>query len=142
MEKYGDVVSLYEDQKLHEKKTIIISAILIVIAGFFVGADIIRISPLLVFGLTMSIAIFYAVKKKRISKNYDKLYHFLKKTRPEDFKNKELMFYMDYRLNQQFAENPEQLVSYLKSKEVAPEFLEMLDKLKSSYDLLVKEGDN
>ena len=51
MEKYGDVVSLYEDQKSHEKKTIILSVILIVIAGVFVGADIIRISPLLVFGL-------------------------------------------------------------------------------------------
>ncbi|MEG0256003.1 MAG: hypothetical protein RR554_09105 [Vagococcus sp.] len=141
MEEYLGMVSHYEAQKKYEKKTIIFSIALIVGASLFVWIDSIRVNPLVIFALAMGLAFFYAIKGKVVSKNYDKVYDYLKKSEPEIIKNKELVCFIDYKLSQEFKDEPDKLINFLKAKEVDNSFKESINQIKQRYDLLVSEGE-
>lgn len=76
-----------------------------------------------------------------MSKNYDKVYDYLKKSEPEIIKNKELVCFIDYKLSQEFKDEPDKLINFLKAKEVDNSFKESINQIKQRYDLLVSEGE-
>ena len=113
LSEYHYVLSLYQKHKSYEKKVVIVSLLLLVLATGVVRLDLIRVSPLIIYALTMVGAIYYAIRTRVESRNYDKLVLFLEEHEPKVFENKDLIFFIDYQLTHYFGQESAELIARL-----------------------------
>ncbi len=129
MEEFQQVLSMYQTQKKYERNIIILSISLLIAASIFVAIDVVRVSPFIIYLLGMGIVLFYALKKRVASKQYDQLQKYLKVNNPKISKNKELVFFIDYQLGQSFNEE-------LKSKRKNKKLRKKIQDIEFLYDSL------
>lgn len=115
MKEFQEFSALYQKQKQYKVKVVGLTFFLLILVTVFVLMNTRRINPFMLYVVAMGVVIFYAVKTRKVSPNYDLLITFLKKNKPELLKEKELLFFIDYNLEKRYEKNPERLVKQLKS---------------------------
>lgn len=113
MSEYRYILSLYQKSKNYERNVVFVSLALLIAAGIFVSLDLVRVAPFLIFAVTMSIALIYAVRTRVKSKNYEKLKKYLEKNDPEIMQNERLVFFIAYQLDSYFTQESAELIDDL-----------------------------
>lgn len=140
MEEYQSVLVLYEKHKKQGKYIVLLSIVLMILASTIIVIDFVRIEPILLFWIMMLLVILFTFKIRIVSKNYDNLQKFLKKHNRQLLKNKELVFYMDYQLNQIYINNSKKLKADLKSKKMNQNMMMKLENIHFLFDSLSDSG--
>lgn len=117
MSEYKYILSLYQKHQQYKGRLALVSFALIVGVSIFVWLDLIRINPFILYVFAMAVALYYAVRSRVESRNYDKLIKFLQEHDPETLKNKELVFFIDYQLRHYFDHESDELIKRLNDAE-------------------------
>lgn len=118
LSEYHYVLSLYQKYKKYEKNVLIVSLLLLLLATGFVALDLVRVSPLIIYTVAMAGALYYALRTRVESRNYDKLVLFLEEHEPKMFEKKDLMFFIDYQLTHYFGQESAELIARLHDGEI------------------------
>lgn len=113
MSEYRYVLSLYKEYKDYPKKIIIFSAVMILLASILTGLNLVRISPLLYYGVALAITLFYASRNHVESENFLNLKKFVAKYYPKLLDNEERLFFIDYQLRAYFDKESTELFDHL-----------------------------
>lgn len=147
MSEYHYILSLYQKHKQYRLKVIPFSAVLIALAGFFVALNLVRVSPLLIFAVALAGALYYALHSQTESKNYEKVRSFLNANEPDSLKNEELVFFIDYQMNNYFGQESEKLFDCLNDdsnsndEKAAKRLKTIVFEIKGYYDYLMENID-
>lgn len=101
---FDDIVFRFKKSRKNKFKVIIVSFLLLILASFFIGLDLVRVQPLIIYLIAMTAAIYYANHIRVESGNFQKLERFIKTTDKQLLKNKLLIFFMDYHLNYEYTD--------------------------------------
>lgn len=138
MKEFQEFSALYQKQKQYKVKVVGLTFFLLILVTVFVLMNTRRINPFMLYVVAMGGVIFYAVKTRKVSPNYDLLITFLKKNKPELLKEKELLFFIDYNLEQRYEKNPERLVKQLKSPKQKKNMLKKIKEQELDFRSLTK----
>lgn len=116
MKEYDEFLVFYEKYQKNSGKILIFSTITLLFASIWVTLDIVRIQPLTIYFLGMVASLIYIKFNQIESNNYQYLKTYLKKNESEILKNKELVFFIDYQLKNNYEEISKQLRDYVKNK--------------------------
>lgn len=116
MKEYDEFLVFYEKYQKNSWKILIFSTITLLFASIWVTLDIVRIQPLTIYFLGMVASLIYIKFNQIESNNYQYLKTYLKKNESEILKNKELVFFIDYQLKNNYEEISKQLRDYVKNK--------------------------
>ena len=105
MKEFQEFSALYQKQKQYKVKVVGLTFFLLILVTVFVLINTRRINPFMLYVVAMGVVIFYAVKTRKVSPNYDLLLTFVKKNKPELLKEKELLFFIDYKLDKRYEKD-------------------------------------
>ena len=140
MNEYQYILSLYQKHNRYELKVILFSCALLVLTSIFVALNLVRIHPFILYVIAMAITLYFSLRIRVESKNYDKLELFLKDNDPEVLKNKELVFFIDYQLAHSFEQESKELFEGLDNKNGRNNFEKKVTEIKGHYKQLVENG--
>lgn len=136
MKEFQEFSALYQKQKQYKVKVVGLTFFLLILVTVFVLINTRRINPFMLYVVAMGVVIFYAVKTRKVSSNYDLLLTFVKKNKPELLKEKELLFFIDYKLDKRYEKDPERLVRQLKSPKQKKYMLKKIKEQESKFKSL------
>ena len=119
MEEYKEIMFLYEKYKKKEKQTIwLVGSILLGICAFLY-VDLIKVNPVILFGVGLTVSIIFMVKNQFTSKHFDQLEKYIKKHHSEYKHQQEFLFFLDNQLTKIYGtkEDTAELKKALKEKD-------------------------
>lgn len=139
MNEYQTILAMYQKHRHYNRNVVLVSGVLLVAVSIFVSADVIRVNPFILYLIAMGIAIFYAIRTRAESKNYQRLQHFLRKEK-EIVKNKELLFFIDYQLTNHYENEVDELFKYAKSEEANTYLKQLISEITSYYQYVTSQS--
>lgn len=139
MKEFQEFSTLYQKQKRYRVRVVGLAVSLLVLVTLFVLMNKYRINPLMLYIVAMGVVIFYAIKSRKVSQNYDALLTFLKKNKPKLLENKELLFFIDYEFAKIYEKNPSKLAKQLKSPKKKRKILKKIKEQETNYKLLTSQ---
>ncbi|KAF1303012.1 hypothetical protein IV487_04030 [Enterococcus saccharolyticus] len=138
MNEYQTILAMYQKHRHYNRNVVLVSGVLLVAVSIFVSADVVRINPFILYLIAMGIAIFYAMRTRVESKNYQSLQRFLRKEK-EIVKNKELLFFIDYQLANHYGNEADELFKYAKNEEANTYLKQLISEIASYYQYVTAQ---
>lgn len=145
MSEYRYIQSLYKKHDQYIKRVLVVSGGLLFISSVFVWLDVINISPMIIYLLSMSVALYYANKTKVISKDYRKIVCFVEEFDKKLAEDAFFMFFLDYQLQAYFKEETKIFLEEIgikkkiKQKNGNQYFGLIINEVKEYYDYLEQD---